>query len=168
MNCIHCSLPSLWATIKDNRVKYWCLWPTFRLVRRDSSPGADNYGADPLSYRVSSVQPVHLWALQLSEPFQPHCCEWQLVRRRNLSASKIPSVMSQSPTVPISHLDRKGPSEVDTAVKGVQLALGIAAAPAHLRPYKGRWGFTCNVGNTSTSSTWAERNGLLMHVLTAQ
>lgn len=34
--------------------------------------------------------------------------------------------MSQSPTVPISHLDREGPSEVDRVVKGVQLALGIA------------------------------------------
>lgn len=36
--------------------------------------------------------------------------------------------MSQSPTVPISHLDREGPSEVDRVVKGVQLALGIATA----------------------------------------
>lgn len=36
--------------------------------------------------------------------------------------------MSQRPTVPISHLDREGPSEVDRVVKGVQLALGIATA----------------------------------------
>lgn len=34
--------------------------------------------------------------------------------------------MSQSPTVPISHLDRGRPSEVDRVVKGVQLAQGIA------------------------------------------
>lgn len=39
--------------------------------------------------------------------------------------------MLQSPTVPISHLDREGP-EVDTVVKGVQLALGIATAQLSL------------------------------------
>lgn len=128
MKCIYCSPPSWWATIKDKRIKSWCLCPTSHLVCLGASPGADNYVTDPLSHRASSVHPVHLWALQLSEPSQPHCCEWRLVQCHNLSASRIPTVMSQSPTVPISHLDREGPSEVDRVVKGVQLALGIVTA----------------------------------------
>lgn len=126
MKCIYCCPLSWWSKIKDQRIKYCCFGPP----GSSASPGADNYVTDPLSYRASSLQPIHLWALQLSEPSQPHCCEWQFVQRRNLSVSKIPTVMSQSPTVPISHLGHEGPSEVDRVVKGVQLALGIATTSA--------------------------------------
>lgn len=121
------TIPRNWGGQQKIR-KYWRLWPAFHPAHLDASPGAHNYAIDPLSYRASSVQPIHLWALQLSELSQPHCCEWQLVQHRNLSGSKIPAAMSQSPTVPISHLDREGPSEVDRVVKGVQLALGIYPA----------------------------------------
>lgn len=139
-----------------------------------ASPGDDNYVTDPLSSRASSVQLVHLWALQLSEPSQPHCCEWQHVQCRNLSASKIPTVMSQSPTVPISHLDHKGPSEVDRVVKGVQLALGIAtvrlnlAAQRTMGLYPQCWQHIYIIFVSRKEWSPPPPPPILMHVLTAQ
>lgn len=34
--------------------------PAFHPAHLDASPGAHNYSIDPLSYRASSVQPIHL------------------------------------------------------------------------------------------------------------
>lgn len=83
---------------KKNRM--WtqnALWPFLvcfcsgpvHLAHLASAPGAHDYTIDPLTFWVSSVQTIHLWALQLSEPSQPQCCEWQLVQHCNLSGNEI-------------------------------------------------------------------------------
>lgn len=77
----------------------FCSWPVY-LAHLAPAPGAHNYAIDPLTCWASSVQPIHLWALQLSEPSQPHRCEWQLVQHHNLSGNEIPTATSQCQTLP--------------------------------------------------------------------
>ena len=111
-----------------------------QLVHLAPAHGANDYTIDPLTGWVSFFQPIQLWALQLSEPSQPHCCEWQFVQHCNLSGNEIPTAMSSQQT-----LSHKSPwswravrawqgserAQVALEITGAQISLAAQSTQSH-------------------------------------
>lgn len=89
----------MWTNVFHFFLSFICSGPV-HMADLAAAPGAHDYSIDPSTGWVPFVQPIQLWALQLSEPSQPHCCEWQLVQHCNLSGNEIPTAMSSHLTFP--------------------------------------------------------------------
>lgn len=135
----------------------FCSGPV-HLAHLAPAPGAHDYTIDPLTGWASSVQPIHLRALQLSEPSQPRGCEWQLVQHCNLSGNEIPTATSYSRRSPYKspwswRAGRcwQGCERAQLASESTLAQLSLAAKSTKPQLYPSAWdlrvGLTCQVGN---------------------